>query len=249
MYQPLAPGQHSPLTQRIDVRPTADLPKRLEDRHAVMHSTLQGVLSALALSVCAVACAPEPNSTSESDGESVVADDTPMKPAAGALQDPREYLRVHNLASNPDAEGWPDAIQTLARGGDAFTLEHLARVDRNGLSDTQKVLLEDAAELIGARLIESDAGFKPGLVVLYLERAAYADLMCDSLEGVLPTWAFANIEAHLEDPEVQAEVERLAGGYTPTFDLNTTFSSMGERVPKYARRVLRSAGEGVGEQQ
>jgi hypothetical protein len=205
-----------------------------------MNSSSRNAISVLALSVWALACAPETGSEAEPKEGAGIAVERSKELTGEFVSDPREYLRVHNLASSPQAEGWPDAIQTLAFEGGAFTLEHLAGVDKSLLSESQHPLLDAAVERIAARLHKSDAGFGPGFVVQALERAALADLMCDSLEGVLLVWTLNSIESHLQNPVVLAEVERLAAGYTPTVEVETLFSSMDERVPKYARQLLES---------
>ena len=198
----------------------------------------------LALSACAVACAPAPNPEAE-PREGPNLDALGQRPRRESLADPREYLRVHNIASDTEHEGWRSAIEALAIAGDAFTLEHLGRVDRGSLSEANLALLEKATSRVNLRVQQQKTPLGANFVVARLERAAYADLMCDALEDPLKTWTLKAIESELQDPAVVVELQCLEGGYTPSVDLETMFSSMGERVPWYAQQLLKSAGENV----
>jgi len=201
----------------------------------------------LALAICAAACAPDATTDEPAGAEAgaAAAAGSSHDGAVTALANPKEYLRVHNVVASRDAadDDWRAGIEALAADGDAFTLEHFARIDRADLSEWQIPLLDDAVARITARVSQTNATYTPELIVSRLERAAFADLMCDRLENTLPAWTFADLGAHLDDPAVRAEVERLAGGYTPTFAAETLFSSMEARVPKYARQVLEAEGQ------
>lgn len=194
----------------------------------------------LTLALCVVSCAPAASSDVESavgEAGAAAAGESVGRP----LADPREYLRIHNLASDTAADGWLGAIETLASAGDAFTLQHFGRIDRASLSDADGDLLARASESISERLRRQGAGIGADVVVAHLERAAYADLMCDVLEGPLRSWTLETIKAELHDPAVVAELQRLQGDYVPSVALETMFSSMSERVPRYAQQLLEAA--------
>jgi len=192
-----------------------------------------GLAWILALAPMLACCAP-----ASEDGEAATV--TQPAPAAAGISDPRDYLRLHNTVGDPDGAGWGAALIALAVSGDAFTREHLAGLDRDVLDAQQTAQLDRAVATLRSRL-RGNTSLRPDQVVARLERAAYADLMCDPMEATLPAWTRADIAAHLHDPEVRAEVERLAAGYTPTIEVTTMFSSLGERVPKYARDILETA--------
>ena len=205
-----------------------------------MRSTTPRRSIALTLALFAAACAPAPSP----DAEPAVggADAASAEVQVGApLADPQEYLRVHNIASDTEADGWRGAIEILARAGDAFTLKHLGRIDQARLSGADTNLLASARTSISERLLEKERTIGADRVVAHLERAAYADLMCDDLEGPLKNWTFEAVKAELHDPAVLAELRRLESDYTPSVNLKTSFSSMSKRVPGYAHYLLESA--------
>ncbi len=158
--------------------------------------------------------------------------------AAPPITDAVEYLRLHNAVAAADGDDWSDALATLAAAGDAFTLEQLGQLDRADLDAEQLAQLDRALATLQARLPDGQDALPPEAITWRLERAAFADLMCDPMEATLPAWTRADIARRLDDPAVRAEVQRLAGGYTPTIEVATMFSSLGERVPVYARQIL-----------
>ncbi len=205
-----------------------------------MSSMIQSQPLLLTLALFVVSCAPA--ACSDVESASGGADAAVVVESVGRpLADPREYLRIHNLASDTAADGWRGAIETLASAGDAFTLQHFGRIDRANLSDADADLLARASGSISERLLMQRPAIGADRVVAHLERAAYADLMCDVLEGPLRSWTLETIKAELHDPAVVAELQRLQGDYVPSVALETMFSSMSERVPWYAQQLLAAA--------
>ena len=195
---------------------------------------------ALILAIVSSACggrpaAPAPDSTpSGADAKA-----TPTSSAADVFV---SYLRTHNTASDPRDAAWSDALDALAQSGDEFSLVVLDSIDRAALSEEQRRTLEATTESIESR-VASDEGVAVGLVVPRLERAAYADLMCDRLEDTLREWTLESVADGLDDPAVLSELRRIESAYEPSLEVETTFSSLRSRVPDYATRILANAGD------
>lgn len=161
---------------------------------------------------------------------------------APALAHPKEALRLFNLVKDPTAEGWAAAVALLGDQGGPFARQHLT--DLRAAAEGEAAAAYDAALARLDERLAADVRPSAAAVVPLLERAAYADLMCDPMEDGLPAWTFAYLGAHRDDPDLRAELERVAEGYAPTYQLETLFSTMDERVPEYARKVLAGAAPG-----
>jgi len=145
---------------------------------------------------------------------------------------------LHLLASNPKNPKWADAIRQLAAAGDGFTLQHLKPLDAPELDPAQQELLKQTRDAISQRVAKEDARTFTKLIEIRLERAAWADLGCNPLEGTLVPWTRQLIRQHLDTPGVVAELERIQTGYVSTSEPKTLYSSMQDRVRQYAKQLL-----------
>jgi len=151
---------------------------------------------------------------------------------------PKEYSDLHILALNTKDPQWAAAIDRLGKSGDGFTLEHLQTLDSHKLAPRQADLLKATISTLGARVAKEDPSSFAKSIQMHLERAAWADLSCNPLETSLVPWTIATIKKHLDTPEVVAELKRIQSQYVPSVDMKTLFSTMRERVPSYANRIL-----------
>jgi len=154
---------------------------------------------------------------------------------------PKEYLDLHIAASDLKNSKWADSMRTLAKVGDAFTLEHLKSLGAQPLDAGQVEILNQTLSATRERVAKEDVQTFTSLIQVRLERAAWADLMCNKLEGPLVSWTLKNMGEHLGSPEVVAELKRIQSRYVPSVEAKTLFSSIQQRVPSYATRVLGAA--------
>ena len=75
-----------------------------------------------------------------------------------------------------------------------------------------------------------------------IERAAWADLRCVSVEGTIVPWTGESIRPLLGDPLVRAEVERLRDGYESTETETYTKAAMTQRVRSYCAKLTSGKG-------
>jgi hypothetical protein len=160
------------------------------------------------------------------------ADDAP-----GSLH-PKEYVELHDSAANPKDAKWADSMRRLATVGDAFTVEHLKVLDGQKLDARQGGILKDTLAAVRERMAKEDLQTFTKLIQTRLERAGWADLMCDKLEGKIVPWTLKFIQSRADSPEVVAELKRIHEHYVPSTECKTWFSSMRERVPSYAAGIL-----------
>lgn len=148
------------------------------------------------------------------------------------------YLHAHKVAADPQAEDWPQALETLERLGDGFSLEKLAVLDRRVLSESQLKGLDRTLKSLREREASaSDSGLED--LLTSLERSAYADLTCHELETSLPQWAIQRARDRVNEPKVREALERMKAGELsrrlPESGFRTTFE---RRLGKYAGRIL-----------
>jgi hypothetical protein len=149
-----------------------------------------------------------------------------------------QWVALHHLAMRLKAPGWKDAIETLKRVGDGFTIEHLQKLKSQELSASDQELLDAALKAIEERFANENEAMSAALVLPRLERAAHADLNCDPLETKLVRWTLSTIRKQADLPAVRARLEELAQSYVPADEADTEFSSMTGRVANYATRLL-----------
>ena len=166
---------------------------------------------------------------------------------AVALLNPKDYSDLHILALNPKDPKWADSIHRLAKGGDGFTLERLRGLEGQKLAPNQAELLTAALSSIRKRVAQEDPQTFAKMIQLRLERAAWADLSCNPLEGTLVPWTLSLIQKQADKPEVTARLKQIESHYVQAVELTTLFSTMRERVPSYARRILAAAAKSPGE--
>lgn len=107
-------------------------------------------------------------------------------------------------------------------------------------AETLKVALSATRERVG----KEDLQTFTKLIQVRLERAAWADLSCNELEHSLVPWTLGLMKKRVDRREVAAELKRIESHYVPSVELKTFFSTMRERVPSYATRILAAAKAG-----
>jgi hypothetical protein len=117
-------------------------------------------------------------------------------------------------------------------------LQHLKPLDAPELDPAQQELLKQTRDAISQRVAKEDARTFTKLIKIRLERAAWADLGCNPLEGTLVPWTRQLIRQHLDTPGVVAELERIQTGYVSAVEPKTLYSSMQVRVRQYAKQLL-----------
>ena len=154
---------------------------------------------------------------------------------------PAEYLRLHNLATDPRQAAWPDALRELADVSDGYTLERLGTLDRMSLTVGQVVALDATIASINARLPAADVPPSAAEIEARLERAGWADLTCDRCEMTLVPWATKSIAEFADDPAVRATLERVRDTYEPAADLqlDSRWGLLSDRVRGYAAKILK----------
>ena len=145
---------------------------------------------------------------------------------------------MHNLASNSKDPKWADSMRHLAKVGDAFTSEHLKTVDMQKLDPIQAQILKKTLSATADRVTKEDAKEFTRLIEIRLERAAWVDLGCNSLEGTLVPWTLKFLRQHLDAPGVDAELKRIQSDYVPKDEQKTLYGPMQERVRRYVGQLL-----------
>ncbi len=169
--------------------------------------------------------------------EAALAEPPQTEAAANEPLDHARYAALHDLALEPAREGWADALDELAVRGDAFTLVHFSRLDRQALGVVEAERLDRTLAALERRRASSGEDFRRDLPRL-LERAAWMDLMCDPLESTLPEWTRGEVAARLDEPGMREEVERLRDGFRPDGEDCVGFGSLSARVREYAAQIL-----------
>ncbi|MFT7669177.1 MAG: hypothetical protein ACI8X5_001877 [Planctomycetota bacterium] len=171
---------------------------------------------------------------SESAGKEVK---IPSWDAPGTLEFAR-YLDLHRAANDPSAPGWSQALEELVGAGDDFSLVHLAGLKGDSLSAEQREQLDQTIE----SLRESQGGSEPWTLeatLLTLERSAYADCVCHTMERTLPKWARTQAQEQLNRPELRTAVEKMEQGEfsrrLPPSDFRKRFE---RRLQEYAKYIL-----------
>jgi hypothetical protein len=213
-------------------------------------------LGAFALGVSLLSSCAGPRAASLESSHGV--DDKPKQAGSSSLPNPAPpadwpldaYVRAHTaliyppvpIAADADAsarDGWRAAVAEAAERGDAFTLHLVSRIDRSSLAAADIAILDRAAETLRARgdLAASTPPSRSDLQRM-LERAAWADLGCNPLEGIIVRWTIERLRDEARAPAVRAELEKLRADYRPSTDDKTRFDSMSRRVPSYLSRIL-----------
>jgi hypothetical protein len=191
----------------------------------------------LIVSVALVACAQPAPEVCLADAPSSATVDAPAVAAGEPALPMSRYFELHDVALRPQDTEWSAAIVTLAVLGDGFTLEHLERIDRAKLASEQIGQLDSAKAALASRA----APETPATIVAQLrgrlERAAWADLRCVSVEGTIVPWTSRSLEPFLGDALVRAELERLRDGYESTEADTSTKAAMTQRVRNYAAKL------------
>ncbi len=147
---------------------------------------------------------------------------------------PAVFADLHQLAADPAAPLWSAAVSRLADLGTGFSLGLLDRIEADRLDLARRRLLDEGRAQIAAREAQprDAASFAAGLATM-LVRAAWADLACHPLETSLLPWTQEQVRARLGEPEVRAELARLAHDYTSP--LEGEFGALQERVRSFAK--------------
>lgn len=148
-------------------------------------------------------------------------------------------LLQHDTAVLTENPGWPQAVGTLSRTGDAFTLQLLQKIDAPSLSAANQELLMRTVATLQQRIPPDTAESIIPIIEWRLERAALSDLNCGILEGKVVPWTMKSIQAFTENAKVQAELQRIASSYVPQNESNTVYDSLQKRVRKYASGLLK----------
>jgi hypothetical protein len=196
----------------------------------------------LVVSACSgspTAVTPDPAIARASAG---TASTTP--PARPAIT-PAEYVRLHNIASDPRDSGWGAAVRELAVVGDAYTLTQLRSVARSALTPADEATLDATIAALAAGPGAASGPPSAAEIQTRLERAAWADLLCDRCESTLVPWATKSISDFATDPHVRATLEHLRDGYEPSAGIEppSQWGHLSERVRGYARKILQGNGE------
>jgi hypothetical protein len=155
---------------------------------------------------------------------------------------PADYLRLHNIATDPRTAEWDEALAELATTGDDYTLIRLRELDRAALTAESAAILDRTIAALTARGLGSDRAPTAAEIEARLERAAWADIHCDRCETTLVPWATQSVAPFADDPAVRAELVRLRDAYKPRFEAETQWSSLSARVREYARKLLEGQG-------
>lgn len=159
----------------------------------------------------------------------------------GLTQPPDEYLKLNLTLSSVGTSEWNHAIQALTEQGDEFTLTLIDDVMQGELLAEQREELKSLSNAIHKS--HDPNHLDAGNVRRFLETAAYADLMCHPLENKLRTWTLAHVRRFAESSEIRDELKSLRDEYHSNLGTETMFDAMDNRVPEYARQILRSADE------
>jgi len=160
---------------------------------------------------------------------------------------PKEYSELHIAASDSKDPKWADAMRKLAQVGDAFTVDYLKPLQAQKLDPGQTEILNKTLSAARDRVTKEDVQAFAALIQVRLERAAWADLMCNKLEGALVSWTMRSMRERLNSPEVVARLKAIQSHYVPSAEAKTLFGSMEQRVPSYVARLL-AAAEASGSQ-
>jgi len=147
------------------------------------------------------------------------------------------YARLHEGLYDPAQPKWAPAMAKLAAEGDAFSVFFLEGLETKDWKTTDVTVLKDTVAAIKTRLAKDDDKNLNTRVQMLLERAAFADLLCYSIEHRIVPWTSQLIIKNLAQPGVKAEVEKIKTAYTPADkdDIATQ-----ERVRQYAEEILKS---------
>lgn len=154
----------------------------------------------------------------------------------------KDYFALYDVAMKPRDAGWSAAIVSLAVHGDGFTLQHLKTLDASKLTEEQRTTLDSALSALAARTSQETVAAQVPSLRGRIERAAWADLRCVSVEGTIVPWTGESIRAIAADPQVRAELERLRDGYESAETETYTKAAMTQRVRGYCAKVLSGAG-------
>src|SRR5882724_11811535 len=142
---------------------------------------------------------------------------------------PKDYSELHIVASNWKDPKWADAMHKLARVGDAFTVDYLKPLQAQNLDPAQTKILNETLSAARDRVTKEDVQAFAALIQIRLERAAWADLMCNKLEGPLVSWTMRSMRERLNSPEVVARLKVIQSHYVPSAEAKTLFGSMEQR--------------------
>jgi hypothetical protein len=155
---------------------------------------------------------------------------------------PAIYARLHNLAVQPSDPAWKAAVSRLGDIGDAFTLRHLEALTEK-CSAQERGFIEKEIARVRERVESQRAYGAIGVdVQTMLERAAWVDLQCDSLESTLVRWTLETIHRHAKAPEVREKLAKIREEYVPRWKGKTLFGTLEDRVRNYAGLILDGKG-------
>ncbi len=157
--------------------------------------------------------------------------------------DDEVYVRLHEIALDPDHPAWFAALSRLGDLGDEFTLDLLARLREVELSPPaaahREAELGRISERLSALAAQDPQRGKVDRLRRILTRVAWADLNCHRLEEDLRSWMQEILRAWSESPEVVAALRELATSFEPDPDQETAtlFGDLRSRVRSYAREL------------
>lgn len=161
--------------------------------------------------------------------------------AASYSRHPRVWLALHHIAFDERHPAWRAAVSRLGDIGDEFTLDVLG--GRKLDSEAGEFLLHELARI--RKRIEAWRRQGPDVLAARLaaifERAAWADLQCDSLQTRIVPWAQDLARPHLGNEAVRRKLLEVRDHYSPAFDGRTRFGRLRDRVREYVERLLATA--------
>jgi len=156
---------------------------------------------------------------------------------------PMAYVELHIIAAKPNHPAWNAAISRLGGIGDGFTIEYLKGIIGAKDEGVDMKFIENEIARIKKRISEEDEGKFANSIQQKLERAAWVDLMCHSLETTLPAWIFKTISNRIDNPKVKNTLKKIKQDYKAATNEKTLFGSMEGRVRSYAARLLNKTSQ------
>jgi len=188
-----------------------------------------------------------PSQTTDERATTDRADESPGEsPGQGQAETvaPAEWVALHLAAvSAPGSRNWQEAVLKLQQVGDGISVEYLRRIKVSQLKEDDQRILQETIAAIERRLKDEDDATAVALLQTRLERAAYADLTCNPLEGTLVPWTLKYVGARANHPPVRARLEQLRANYDPDETAETESSWMTARVQVYITRLLNNSND------
>ena len=151
---------------------------------------------------------------------------------------PRAWSELHRLALEPAHAAWSVAVDRLRDVGDEMTIELLDELLPELPDDAAARLARSTVDALRAR-----GAIARGSITRTLERTAFVDLACTSLETRRKQWTQAQFAREASDAGVKVELDELASTYATAEDLREALglapqlAEFGARVREWGRRL------------